>query len=242
MIPWLGTDPTRFPPIDTALRDPDGLLAVGGDLTAERLLAAYRNGIFPWYESGQPILWWSPDPRAVLLPGNFHLSRRARRRLRQLDLAISFDRCFSDVVQHCAGPRRSGSGTWITAEMARAYTDLHELGHGHSVEIWQGDKLVGGVYGLAIGAVFFGESMFSLVADGSKFALAALAIALGNRDFALIDCQVGSPHLETLGCSYMPRREFLEVLNVATALAFPPGNWRDWRMNSSELLATINGR
>jgi leucyl/phenylalanyl-tRNA--protein transferase len=126
--------------------------------------------------------------------------------------------------------------------MARAYTDLHELGHGHSVEIWQGNKLVGGVYGLAIGAVFFGESMFSLIADGSKFALAALAIALENRDFALIDCQVGSPHLETLGCSYMPRREFLEVLNVATAVAFPPANWRDWPMNSSELLATINRR
>ncbi len=242
MIPWLGTDPSLFPPVETALREPDGLLAVGGDLSSARLLAAYRQGIFPWYEAGQPILWWSPDPRAVLLPGNFHLSRRARRRLRQLDPGISFDRCFSEVLQHCAGPRRSGSGTWITAEMARAYMDLHELGHGHSVEIWHGGKLVGGVYGLAIGAAFFAESMFSLVTDASKFALAALTLALESRDFALIDCQVGSPHLETLGCSYMPRSEFVEVLEVATALAPEPGNWRQWHIRNSDLVADCGHR
>ncbi len=242
MIPWLGTNPSLFPPVETALREPDGLLAVGGDLSSARLLAAYRQGIFPWYEAGQPILWWSPDPRAVLVPGDLHLSRRARRRLRQLDLGISFDRCFSEVIRHCAGPRRSGSGTWITAEMARAYTDLHELGHGHSVEIWHGDKLVGGVYGLAIGAVFFAESMFSHVADASKLALAALALALESRNFALIDCQVGSPHLETLGCSYMPRSRFVQVLEVATELAPEPGNWREWRIGSSELLTEFARR
>ena len=236
MIPWLGADPERFPPLETALREPDGLLAVGGDLSAERLLAAYRRGIFPWYNEGQPILWWSPDPRAVLLPGAFHLSRRAQRRLRRADLAIRFDSAFDRVVSACAGPRRSGSGTWITVEMAEAFGELHELGHGHSVEVWHGEQLVGGVYGLAIGAVFFGESMFSRVADASKLALAALVLALELRDFALIDCQVGSRHLDSLGCSYLSRQEFSDVLATATAAPRRPGKWRDWRLEKAELL------
>ena len=216
-IHWIrpGDPAENFPPLGSALREPDGLLAAGGDLAVERLLWAYRHGIFPWYESGQPILWWSPDPRCVFLPGDFRLASRTRRAARRSGAEVRINRAFESVMQACAAPRRHQSGTWITAEMFAAYAALHTSGWAHSIEVWASGKLIGGLYGLAIGRAFFGESMFSGAPNASKFALAVLARELHAGRLDLLDCQVASPHLASLGARTVPRPEFVERLRRA---------------------------
>ncbi len=238
-IAWLsGSDPPeRFPDIDTACREPDGLLATGGDLSEERILYAYCHGIFPWYEEGQPILWWSPDPRCVLRPGDFHVARRLRRWLRVCPLAVRFNTAFSDVVQACAGQRFGQQGTWITAEMASAYDALHRAGWAHSIEVWNDDALAGGMYGLAIGRAFFGESMFSRESNASKIAMLAACRRLHADGFLLVDCQVVSPHLLTLGAVAMRRSEFRRLLDDACASPEPYSGWPAGPLAASSLLA-----
>lgn len=208
---WITEDSPAdaFPDIESALIEPNGLLAIGGDLKPERLLCAYRRGIFPWYSDGQPILWWSPDPRAVLLPHRFHVSRSLRKVLRQRLFDVTIDRDFQGVVRGCAAPRRDQDGTWITRAMAAAFTRLHALGHAHSVECWQDGALAGGLYGVAMGRVFFGESMFSALSNASKVALAHLC----KMGFELIDCQIPNAHLMRLGAEMMARREFATLLD-----------------------------
>ncbi len=224
---FLNSDATdlRFPPVELA--SPEGLLAVGGDLRTERLLEAYRHGIFPWYNEDQPILWWSPDPRALLIPDNLHISRSLHKTLRRGHFSVTFDRHFLDVIQACASPRPQypQGGTWITAEMLAAYTRLHELGYAHSVEVWQGTELIGGVYGVALGGAFFGESMFSRVTDASKVALVALANQLKVWGFHFIDCQLSSPHLFSLGAREIRREQFLDRLAAALTLPDRCGRW-----------------
>ncbi len=216
-IHWIGPDdpPEAFPDISTACTEPDGLLAAGGDLSGERLLYAYQHGIFPWFSEGQVILWWSPDPRCILEPGKFHLSRRLRRELRKSNDEFSFNHAFQDVVAGCAGKRASQPGTWITAEMAAAYHQLNLGGWAHSVEIWRQDKLVGGLYGLAIGGMFFGESMFSRAKNASKIAVLALNQQLLEHGFSALDCQIVSPHLLPLGATTIPRADFKARLESA---------------------------
>ena len=228
MIPWLRSDdsPEAFPPVETALSDPNGLLCAGGDLTPERLLAAYRRGIFPWYAAGQPILWWSPDPRAVLRPGQFHVSRSLARSIRNRGYTVSIDTAFASVVAHCGDRTLRPEGTWITPAMREAYHRLHELGHAHSVETRQGPTLVGGIYGVALGRVFFGESMFSLVRDASKVAMARLVQELIVRGFELLDCQIPSAHLTTLGVRAMSRRSFVGLLQQWVDEPMSVGDWR----------------
>lgn len=211
---WLGPpgSPVQFPDPATALAWPNGLLATGGDLSPERLLAAYRRGIFPWYETGQPILWWSPDPRTVIFPGELHVSRRLRRFLARQPFEASFDRAFAQVVLGCARRDTPGTGSWITAQMMSAYQRLHELGHAHSVEIWAGEDLLGGLYGVAIGRAFFAESMFSRSSNASKAAMVFLDRELRAGGFSIMDCQLPSPHLSTMGAREIPRQEFIEHL------------------------------
>lgn len=224
MIPWLHQD-TPFPPVHAALRYPNGLLAAGGDLSPERLLAAYRQGIFPWYSGTEPILWWSPDPRMILLPGEIKVSRSLGKVLRNRSYEIRFDCCFDEVMAGCAAPRAEQPGTWITPEMRAAYNRMHRLGHAHSVETWIGGELAGGLYGMAIGAVFFGESMFSRERDASKIALVALARHLASSGFGLIDCQMHTAHLESLGARAVPRLRFSQLL--AELINYPrlPDPW-----------------
>jgi leucyl/phenylalanyl-tRNA--protein transferase len=214
MITWLtpGDPPGAFPDPARALAEPDGLLAVGGDLSPTRLLAAYQRGIFPWYSAGQQILWWSPDPREVLWPARFHCSRSLARALRRTDIEFHLNRDFAAVIDRCAAPRSSGPGTWITPEMRAAYLRLHQLGHAHSVEVWRAGALVGGLYGVRVGRVFCGESMFSAERDASKLALAHLVARAAGDGIDLIDCQLPSHHLRSLGSAAMPRSEFLAVL------------------------------
>ncbi|HVY67185.1 MAG TPA: leucyl/phenylalanyl-tRNA--protein transferase [Gammaproteobacteria bacterium] len=223
---WLSRSTAAdFPPPQEALTEPNGLLAAGGDLTPERLLAAYRRGIFPWYEEGQPILWWSPDPRAVLWPDGLRVSRSLRRSLRNGGFECRVDTAFDDVVAGCAAPRSYSHGTWITRDMATAYTRLHRLGWAHSFETWRGDVLVGGLYGVAIGRVFFGESMFARATDASKVALVHAVRFLREREFALIDCQVASAHTLSLGATNLGRAEFLQLV---AELCEPPGTPHRW--------------
>jgi len=251
--------PTNFPPVESAT--PEGLLAVGGDLSSERLLAAYRHGIFPWYNPGQPILWWSPDPRAVLYPEKLKISRSLRKTLKRGLLRVTFDSCFREVMFACAAPRRTrtyecrerhdcmdaggratqgavaedaesgreqnpGGGTWINDDMVEAYTRLHELGYAHSIETWHENRLAGGLYGVALGGVFFGESMFARETDASKVALVALVSKLREWGFTLIDCQIPSAHLTSLGAEEIPRSRFLTELNRALGLSGQPGRWQ----------------
>ncbi|MBF0255143.1 MAG: leucyl/phenylalanyl-tRNA--protein transferase [Gammaproteobacteria bacterium] len=212
--------PQRFPDPETAETEPDGLLAVGGDLSPQRLLAAYRLGIFPWYSETQPILWWSPNPRTLLYPARLHLSRSLKKRLRRCDYQIRFDSAFDQVIAACAAPRRQDSGTWITPEMRQAYSYLHRLGHAHSVELWQEDFLIGGLYGICIGRAFFGESMFSRVTDGSKIALAGLVHGFGAQ-LDLIDCQLRTEHLISLGAIEVSRSHFSRQLAQSCAATTP---------------------
>ncbi len=212
-----------FPDVELALREPDGLLAVGGDLSPGRLLQAYRAGIFPWYSEGQPILWWCPDPRAVLFLGDVKVSRSLAKTVAKTDYEITMDTAFSEVVVRCAGPRKSDQGTWITEEMFAAYQKLHELGMAHSVEYWQDGRLAGGLYGVAIGRVFFGESMFSQTRDASKVAFVYLSTQLLAWEFPFIDCQIYSKHLGSLGATRIPRKEFSDLLNRHCDLPAPGG-------------------
>ncbi|SFU40239.1 leucyl/phenylalanyl-tRNA--protein transferase [Halomonas korlensis] len=212
MLPWLTEHPVLFPPVELALRDPDGLLAAGGDLSPEWLLAAYRRGIFPWYGDEQPILWWSPDPRMVLFPKELRIRRSLAKRARNGGFRVSADRAFSRVVAACAAPRPGQPGTWITEEMRHAYERLHTLGAAHSVEVWQDNRLVGGLYGIAMGPVFFGESMFSHRPDASKIALMHLVDAMRNGGGKLIDCQMHTAHLASLGARDIARAEFIGYL------------------------------
>jgi leucyl/phenylalanyl-tRNA--protein transferase len=216
----------HFPPVELA--SPEGLVAVGGDLRVERLLEAYRHGIFPWYNEDQPILWWSPDPRAVLFPDKLHVSRRLERTIRRGHFRMTLDTRFKDVMTHCAGPRPQypEGGTWITAAMVEAYSALHELGYAHSVETWKEGRLVGGLYGVALGGVFFAESMFTRVADASKVALVRLVRQLQAWGFRIIDCQQSSPHVKRFGAEEIPRREFIRHLNDALTLPDRRGRWQ----------------
>ena len=213
-ITWISPDdpPEAFPELTKALRSPNGLLAAGGDLSPKRLLHAYEHAIFPWFDDRQPILWWSPDPRCVLHPPEMHTSRRFRRELRKSHLRVSFNHSFTDVIAACGGPRQLHGGTWITPRMVKAYNTLHQLEWAHSVEVWLEDQLVGGMYGVAIGRAFFGESMFSRLSNASKVALLALCRHLVKHDFVVLDCQVASPHLMSLGAIEMPRRKFASLL------------------------------
>lgn len=229
MIPWLAEDdpPEAFPPVESALREPDGLLCAGGDLSVPRLLEAYRRGIFPWFSAGQPILWWSPDPRTVLDPLAFRVSRSLARTLRNRGYETSLDRDFAAVVERCADRTLRPEGTWISPQMQAAYRRLHELGHAHSVETWLDGRLVGGLYGVALGGMFFGESMFSTTRDASKVALKRLVDEALGRGMTLIDCQVASPHLESLGARSIPRREFVERLAAAARAGAGRGSWHE---------------
>ena len=225
MIPWLdGSD--SFPPLEQALGEPNGLLCAGGDLSPRRIVAAYRNGIFPWYSPGEPILWWSPDPRMVLVPSEFKVSRSLRRTLRKGRAQVSLDGDFPAVIRACAQTSRKGqSGTWIGDPMQAAYCRLHELGYAHSVETWLDGKLVGGLYGLAIGKMFYGESMFSHATDASKIALAHLARFLDMQGFGLIDCQMNTSHLASLGAREIPRSEFIARLRALNSIGPTSGRW-----------------
>ena len=202
----------EFPDISHALSEPDGLLAIGGVLNPNLLLDAYRKGIFPWYSEGQPVMWWSPNPRCVLFPDDLKISRSLKKSIRKDDYVVTFDQAFSDVVKSCAEPRLDSPGTWITQSIIKNYQLLHESGHAHSVECWHGETLVGGLYGIAIGKIFFGESMFSHVADASKICLAHLVHLVEKLEYDLIDCQVTSEHLKSLGAKLIPRNEFSDIL------------------------------
>ena len=225
-LPWLDTGSHWFPEPETALDDPDGLLAIGGDLDPNRLLMAYSQGIFPWFSDDQPILWWSPNPRCVLFPPRVHISRSLRRRLNQNNLRITVDCAFDDVIHDCAALREEG--TWITADMEAAYSRLHDLGYAHSFEAWDEDgRLVGGLYGVAIGRCFFGESMFSRERDASKVVFTHVARQLERWGYAMMDCQVENPHLMSMGAERISRQRFLTILreNVDRSAG------HDWRMD-----------
>ncbi len=202
----------NFPPVGSALRDPDGLLAIGGDLSPERLLEAYQKGIFPWYNRGQPIMWWAPDPRCVFELNNISISRSLRKTLRKKQFTVSLNKAFKDVIIACSEPRKDHDETWISEEIITAYLQLHEKGFAHSVECWMENELVGGLYGIAIDRVFFGESMFTRKADASKIALVHLSEFLNRQSFRIIDCQIHSQHLQSLGAKPMPRRMFDNLL------------------------------
>ncbi|UJP06084.1 MAG: leucyl/phenylalanyl-tRNA--protein transferase [Nitrosomonas sp.] len=216
---------SSFPPVDAALTEPNGLLAVGGDLSPQRLLEAYRKGIFPWFNEGEPILWWSPDPRMVLFPGELKVSRSLRKTLNKGGYRIRADSCFLDVMHACAAPRRNQAGTWIHPQMIAAYRILHEMGFAHSIETWVDGELVGGLYGIALGRIFFGESMFSRMRDASKIALVYLAEQLRSWDFGLIDCQMRTAHLASFGAREISRAAFNERLHLLIPESIAGSKW-----------------
>jgi leucyl/phenylalanyl-tRNA--protein transferase len=217
------TAKSDFPPV--ALAGPEGLLAMGGDLSPQRLLRAYGRGIFPWFSEGEPILWWSPDPRFVLFPTEIHVPSSLKKIMNKKIFQLTFDRAFGEVVDGCALPRTDQDRTWITAEMRQAYIGLHKLGYAHSLEAWNDGKLAGGLYGIALGRCFFAESMFHLQSNASKVVFFALAMALQKKGFILIDCQIHSPHLAAWGARSIPRREYLEWLRRGLAYKTLRGNW-----------------
>jgi leucyl/phenylalanyl-tRNA--protein transferase len=226
-LPWLAENapPEALPPAESASDKPNGLLAVGGSLDPDWLLHAYAHGAFPWYNPGEPILWWSPDPRAVLRPEDLRISRSLRRRIRAGAYGIRADTSFAAVIDACAGPREQSDGTWITKQMKTAYMRLHALGYAHCFEAWHHDQLVGGLYGVAMGRIFFGESMFTRADDASKVAFAAAVSYLRNRDFELIDCQIPSEHLSSLGATLMRRTDFIAALETLCSRVRTPGSW-----------------
>jgi leucyl/phenylalanyl-tRNA--protein transferase len=224
VLSWLGPgDP--FPPVERALRNPNGLLAAGGELSVERLLSAYRQGIFPWFSGDEPILWWSPDPRMVLYCRELKVSRSLAKSARNRGYEVRVDTAFEAVLEGCAGPRADGPSTWLGEEMRAAYTRLHRAGRAHSFETWRGGELVGGLYGVALGRMFYGESMFARATDASKVALVALVAELGRRGFPLIDCQVRTPLLASLGAREIPRRSFLRELAGLVHYDAPSAQW-----------------
>ncbi|GAC1029445.1 leucyl/phenylalanyl-tRNA--protein transferase [Pseudomonas sp. No.21] len=214
MLTWLSRENLTFPPLERALREPNGLLAAGGDLSPERLVQAYRHGCFPWFQDGQPILWWSPDPRTVLPPQEVHVSRSLAKLIRQQRFRVTFDQCFAAVIEACAGPRSYTDGTWITTPMQAAYLELHRRGIAHSVEVWLDDELVGGLYGLAMGKLFFGESMFSRTDNASKVGFVTLTRHLNDWGFVLIDCQMPTQHLHSFGARSITREKFSRYLQL----------------------------
>lgn len=224
MIPSLRSG-QAFPPVTAALSEPNGLLAAGGDLSVPRLLDAYRHGIFPWFSPGQPILWWSPDPRMALIPHELNISRSLAKTLRNRQYEVRADTSFGAVMRACAEPRRDQEGTWISDDMIGAYGALHELGIAHSIETWVDGKLAGGLYGVAVGRMFFGESMFSRITDASKLALVHLARQLERWQFGMIDCQMHTPHLASLGARAMPRADFMRRLQELVNYRHEPGRW-----------------
>jgi len=225
VIPWLDSK-SPFPPIETAMREPNGLVAAGGDLSPQRIIDAYRHGIYPWFSKGQPPLWWSPDPRMVLYTNEYRLSRSLAKRIRRRDFDVRVDTAFGPVIEACASVVRDAQdGTWITREMAVAYRRLHALGYAHSVEAWRGGELVGGLYGLALGRVFFGESMFSHESDASKVALAGLVSVLARQGVPLIDCQQETDHLASMGARPISRREFALALTELIHSGATPPDW-----------------
>ena len=224
MLAWL--EPGEpFPPVERALRNPNGLLAAGGDLSAGRLLDAYRHGVFPWYSGSEPLLWWSPDPRMVLYCDEFKISRSLAKSARNKGYEVRIDSCFSKILDACAEPRKGESGTWLGRDMKAAYLALHRAGYAHSFETWRGRDLVGGLYGVAIGRMFYGESMFSRETDASKVALLHLIGFLVERKFPLVDCQMHTPLLASLGAREIPRPSFLRALATLVNYAEPPGKW-----------------
>jgi leucyl/phenylalanyl-tRNA---protein transferase len=225
VIPWLAPD-QPFPPVQRALREPNGLLAAGGDLSLHRLLDAYRRGIFPWYSEGEPVLWWSPDPRMVLAPAEISISRSLKKRIRSRVYEVRADTCFTKVMRACAEPRDGQAGTWITEDIVSAYSALHAAGLAHSVEAWREGELVGGLYGVAIGGMFYGESMFTRAADASKVSLAHLARQLERWRFGMIDCQMQTSHLASMGARTLSRRDFIAALSELINYPTPTGPWR----------------
>ena len=223
MIPWLQGS-TPFPPVSKALKNPNGLLCAGGDLSPERIIDAYRHGIFPWFSDGDPILWWSPDPRMVLFPEELKVSRSLRKRAQGETYETRYDTAFRAVMEACAAPRDGQGGTWIVPEMVDAYTDLHRRGFAHSVESWKDGELVGGLYGMALGKVFFGESMFTRAPDASKVALVRLVERLRGAGYRVIDCQQATAHLASLGAREIPRKAFAQL--VQESIQYPPSGQR----------------
>ena len=238
-LTWLDADRIGFPDIEQALADPNGLLAAGGSLSPDWLIHAYQHGIFPWFEADQPILWWCPDPRMVLLPSELHISRSLYKLLRNHSYQLSIDQDFAGIISACSEPRSKSEGTWITPELKAAYQHLHLLGIAHSVEVWEQDRLVGGLYGVALGKVFFGESMFSRSSNCSKLALVFLVQHLRKWGYELIDCQVATRHLASLGAREIPRRDFLarlrELINGQVKPAFWPSSAieKTWRLTEN---------
>jgi len=228
MIPWL-TPGDPFPPLERALDEPNGLLAAGADLSLPRLIEAYRGGIFPWFSEGQPPLWWSPDPRMVLVPSELKIPRSLKKRLARRNYEVRADTAFADVIHACAAPRPGQEGTWITPELAAAYVALHRAGHAHAVETWIGGELAGGLYGVALGRMFFGESMFTRVPDASKIALAHLARQLERWRYGMIDCQMKTAHLARFGAREVPRAEFMRKLSIL--VNYPPVS-REWSLDN----------
>ncbi len=226
-----GNPRTPFPDVETAEREPDGLLAIGGDLSVTRLVNAYRRGIFPWFGVGDPILWWSPDPRTVLYPDRPRISRSLRKTLRKGRFGATMDRDFDAVITACARPRAADGGTWLIPEMIAAYRRLHRRGFAHSVEIWRDGTLAGGLYGVAIGRVFFGESMFARISDASKVALIHLCTRLSEQGFRLIDCQVSTEHLLRMGAEQIPRADFIRMLERWCPLPDRRGSWDDGQIS-----------
>jgi leucyl/phenylalanyl-tRNA--protein transferase len=227
MIPWL-KETDRFPPVERALKDPNGLLAAGGDLSLPRLIQAYENGIFPWYSDDQPLLWWSPDPRMVLFPSELRIPRSLKKRMARRDYTVRADTAFESVIRACSAPRTGQEGTWITGDMAEAYSALARAGHAHSIETWIDGKLAGGLYGVALGRMFYGESMFTRVPDASKIALAHLVRQLERWEFGMIDCQMKTAHLARFGAREIPRADFIRKLSN---LVNYPGTTRNWRLD-----------
>jgi leucyl/phenylalanyl-tRNA---protein transferase len=225
LIPWLGPD-NRFPPVETAATHPNGLLAAGGELSVARLVDAYGSGIFPWFNEGQPVLWWSPDPRMVLFPAELRVSRSLAKTLRNSRFEVRVDTVFREVIRNCGMPRRDQAGTWITAPMVEAYCDLHKAGLAHSIETWLDGELVGGLYGVALGRAFFGESMFTRATDASKVALVALVRQLDLWGFGLVDCQMNTAHLASFGAREIPRADFTRRLRELIHCPPVPAPWR----------------
>lgn len=228
---WL-TPNSFFPPLEDALVEPNGLLAAGGDLSPERLIEAYRSGIFPWFNENEPILWWSPDPRMVLFPSELRISRSLNKILRNSNYEVRIDSAFSQVIQACAAPRKGQSGTWIHSDMVSAYTELHEMGLAHSVETWVGGELIGGLYGIAQGKMFFGESMFSRIHDASKIAFVHLVKQLEQWNFNMIDCQMRTAHLASFGAREIPRKEFSQRLKE---LVNYPNQIEKWQFDNEPI-------